>query len=141
MWRSDRRARRVVDGEAEPEPRARGGGALGGPDRRDERDREPVASPDDVQANAVLEQPRRLGLEMAREQAHERRHLARRALPVVGGEGEQRQGGYALIGSGFDDSADGVGARAMAGGAGETAAGGPAAVAVHDDGHVERSTL
>jgi len=84
----DRRARRVVDGEAEPEPRAGGGGVLGGADGGHERGGEPIAPPDDFEADAVFDQPRRLGEQMAGEQAHQRRDLARRAFPVVGGEGE-----------------------------------------------------
>jgi len=74
-----------------------------------------------------------LTVQVAREQTHQDEYLRRRPLPVVGGEGVQRQRGDAEVRSGCDDAAHGFGAGAMAGTAWQAAARGPAAVAVHDD--------
>jgi len=59
---------------------------------------------------------------VAREQPHQRSDLARRPLPVVGGEGVHGEGGDTLIGRGLDHPAHGRGAGAMARDAGQAAA-------------------
>jgi hypothetical protein len=75
------------------------------------------------------------------EEAHKGGDFDLRSPPVVGGESEEREGMDAQGGGGFDDAADGLDAVLVAGMARESAALGPAAVAVHDDGDVKRATI
>ena len=60
-----------------------------------------------------------LGLraEILAEEPHQRLHLAGRATPVVGGEGEEREDADAQSGRGLDHPPHRVGALAVAGGA------------------------
>ena len=62
-------------------------------------------------------------------------------LPVLDGERIQRQHAEAETRGGLDGVAHGIDARAMAFHARQVALGGPAAVAVHDDGDVRRQPL
>src|SRR5204862_521979 len=84
-----------------PQGTARGG-MLGGADGGQERPRQPVATPDQLESHVVPREPGRLGAEVAGEEAHQRGDFGRRSLPVVGGEGVQRERGDAEPGCGLD---------------------------------------
>jgi hypothetical protein len=102
--------------------------------------RQPVEVAVHVHLDALPLELRRLALHVCLQQTHERVHLALRAIPVLGGEGEQREDGHAGLDAPFDDLAD----RRHAGGvtlvARQAAGARPATVAVHDDGDVAGQT-
>jgi len=72
------------------------------------------------------------------EQLHEEGDFLGRAAPVLGTEGEQGQVADATACRSFDRGAHGIKATAVPGHARQVTLGGPAAVAVHDDGNVAR---
>jgi hypothetical protein len=80
----------------------------------------------DFQSRAVL-------LDVAVEEPHQAANLRRGAVPVLGGEREERQVGDAEIGAALDDLADPVRPAPMAVQSWQAAALGPSAVPVHDD--------
>jgi hypothetical protein len=137
----DRVARRVVDGDAQAEPRAAGGRLLGRLDGAAQLGGEPVASADDLEPHAVGHAPRRLRGEVAAEEAHERPDLGRRAAPVVGREGVEGERADAERRCGLDEPSGGARAGDVARGARASAPRRPASVAVHDARHVTRRAL
>src|SRR5262249_26383010 len=92
----------------------------------------------DLEAHAVGVELLHLARERGLEQFHQQRHFLRRAAPVLGTEGEQREELDAALGAGAHRGAHGVGAGAMAGHARQQPRLRPAAVAVHDDRDVPR---
>ena len=72
------------------------------------------------------------------QQAHQRAHFILRAGPILRGEGVNRQRFYAPIVAGADDAAQRLGAGAVTHRARQAAPLGPAAVSIHDDGHMAR---
>src|SRR5437016_13733062 len=79
-----------------------------------------------------------LGRQVAAKERHEPVDLARRAAPVLGGEGIEREVADAAAPAGFDPRSDRFLADAVPLQAREAALLRPAPVAVHDDGHVAR---
>src|SRR6185436_7287456 len=130
-------AGRVVDGDAQVQGAAAGGGSLGVGDGGQHLGGQAVAAADHRQAHAVLHAAGGLLAEVVVEELHQAHRLFQGAAPVVGGEGVQRQRADAEIGRRLDDVVDGVGAAAVALEAGRAATDGPAAIAVHDDGDVQ----
>ena len=81
---------------------------------------------------------------MRGEEREQRAHLRRRALPVVGGKGVQRELPDAAPRAVFDDIAHGACTGDVSRASRLCATFGPASVAIHDDGDVvggEQSTL
>ena len=105
----------------------------------DERAGQPVAPPDHRQPNAVRHERAELTVEMRLEEIKEESHLLSRALPVVAGEGVERELFDADARAMRDDLADRVGTTHVSHPAGAAASCGPAAVAVHDDRQVRRN--
>jgi hypothetical protein len=66
-------------------------------------------------------------------------HLFARAAPVLGGEGVDGQVGDAELDAGGYDAAQVFDAGMVAGHARQAAGDGPAAIAVHDEGHMDRN--
>ena len=93
---------------------------------------------DDAEPDVVLQEVRELAVQVLLQKRHERDDLEPRALPVLDGEGVERQRVELEPRAGLDDLADGRDAGAVALDARRAALAGPAAVAVHDDGDVPR---
>ena len=79
-----------------------------------------------------------LGFNFLGEDGHQAVDFVGGAAPVFGGEGVEGDYGDAAFSEGGDDAADVGDATAVAVGAGPGAPGGPASVAVHNDGDVGR---
>ena len=79
------------------------------------------------------------GAEIFFEQDEQRGDFAERAAPIIGGEGVERERADAEAGGGADDAADGFYSGAMAFGTNQAASGGPASIAIEEDGDVEFS--
>ena len=94
------------------------------------------AAAHDAEADLVLVEEGLLAGEVGDEEAHEGLDLVLGALPVLDGEGVEREVADAGVAAVAEDAADGLAAGAVALGAGEAAGLRPAAVAVHDDGDV-----
>src|SRR5690606_4940421 len=100
--------------------------------------RQPRAAADGAQADALVDELVALRDQELLEELHQRRHLEPRALPVLLAEGVERQRSDAEAAAGADRAPDRLAALAVAERAEEPLALRPAAVAVHDDGHVLR---
>src|SRR5687768_5986231 len=135
----DRLTRGIIHREAQMQARPIRGEPLRRVDLAEERCRQAVAAPNDGETHSVLLERRRFRGEVPVKESHERRDLTGWTLPVVGREREQRQRAHAEAWRALDDASDGVGARAMPGGASQAARGRPAAVAIHNDRDVQRS--
>ena len=96
-----------------------------------------VAAADDVQTDAFVEAMGGFGEQIFLEDFKNRGDFGGGPLPVRGREREESEGVNAEMRRAADDAAGGLGAGAMAGGARQGAGGGPAAVAVADDGDVQ----
>jgi hypothetical protein len=72
------------------------------------------------------------------QQGHQRGHLALGAVPVLAAEGKEREHLHPRVARGLDGGAHGRHPGAVAELARAPALAGPAAVAIHDDGHVPR---
>src|SRR5688500_3036303 len=112
------------------EPAPLHGGALARVDPPAQAVVDPVATPDDLQPDTILDAPAGLGPQVLAEEPHEHRHLRRRSAPVVGGEGVEGQYADAELGRSLDDPADHSRSLAVPRGARVPAAEGPSAVAV-----------
>ncbi len=117
--------------------RAPDSGGLGPGDLRGEAVGQAVAPADDGEPHPSLGQLSGLGPQVEPEQPHERGHLRLGSTPVVAGEGEKREHADSVVRRGLGHAADGFHAFLVASIAGETLAGRPAAVAVHDHADVE----
>ena len=133
----------IIDRQAQMHARAFFGQALTLLDLRQERAVEPIAAPDDIEADRLGEAAVGLRDEIAAQQAEERLHFRARTEPVIGREGIQRQRADVVLGGGAHHGIDRPGAGAMAGLTVEIAGVRPAPVAVHDDCdvHVKYSGL
>ena len=98
-----------------------------------ERIGEVVAPADDLEAHVLSAQMLRLPAQIASEEAEQRDDLPPGPLPVVGGEGVERERADSLVGRHLDDAPDASGAVAMSPLPPTAARLGPAAVPVHDD--------
>jgi hypothetical protein len=130
-------ARGVVDGDAQVQALAAGGGALGLGDGGDHLGGQAIAAADHAQAHAVLHAAGGLLAQVGVKEVHEPARLLEGAPPVVRREGVEGEGADAEIGRRLHDAIDGVGAAAVALEPRHAPAHRPAAVAVHDDGHVQ----
>ena len=96
-----------------------------------------VGAADVADADVVVHHALHVALKVALEQAHEEVDLGARAAQVVfQRKGVKREPGQADARGGFRDQLDALGALLVAEKALERTLAGPAAVAVHDDGHV-----
>jgi len=96
-----------------------------------------VSSAHVLHADVVVHHALHIALQIGLEQAHEEVDLgAGAAQAVFQGEGVKRQPGQADTGGGLSHQLNALGALLMANKALHRAAAGPAAIAVHDDGHM-----
>ncbi len=91
---------------------------------------------DDLEPEVVLDEKPVVPDQVLPEEPPEPADLGAGPFPVLAREGEEGQDVDAEAGRGLDDLADGRGAGLVALDPGQPALGGPAAVAVHDDGDV-----
>ena len=94
---------------------------------------EPLAAADEAHAHALGDEPRALLLDVAAEEPHQADDLGGGPLPVLGREGEERQVADGEVRAALDDLAHALGPALVTGKPRQSAARGPAAVAVHDD--------
>jgi hypothetical protein len=127
----------VVDGQADVEARATHGDRFGVGDDLAESCGNAVAATDDAQTDAFVEAMGGFDKEIFVEDAQDGVDFSGRALPVGGREREEGERVNAECGSGFDQAPCGFGAGTVSGGTRKAAGGGPAAVAVGNDGDVE----
>src|SRR5271170_5854202 len=97
---------------------------------------EAATVPDHAEPDAVGGEFGELGFDGAAQQAGEVGDLGGGAAPVLAAEGIEREPADALAYGGFDRAAHGFSAFPVAGDPRQVAGGGPASVAVHDDGDV-----
>src|SRR5208283_2764421 len=98
-----------------------------------------VAAADHRDADATLDALGGLLAQVVVKEAHQGGDFRRGTLPVVARKSVESQRAHAQLEGGLDGAADGCGSPAVANYPRQTARGGPAAIAIHDDGHVERS--
>lgn len=130
-------ARGIIHGDAQFERAAGSGEFFRGVNRGGERGRDPVAATDDAQANARGGAAFGFGAEIFLEQDEQRGDFPERASPIIGGESVESESADAESGGGADDAADGFDSGAMTFGANQAASGGPASIAVEENGDVE----
>ena len=133
----DRVARRVVDGDPELEPASSRRQRLGRADGRGQPAGQPVPAPDHGEPHALLAQAGGLASKIGEEETHQAADLGSRPLPVVGGEGIERQGANSEAGRCLHHAANGGHPATVPLDPRESPRGGPATIAVHDDRHVE----
>ncbi len=133
----DRFARGIVNRKAEMQPRAVRRGGFGIRDRLAQRGGNSVAASDDAQPDAFFDAMRSFHQQVFVQKAENRIDFRGGALPIRGGEREQRKSMNAEARRRFDDSPGGFGPCAVPGGARQSARGRPAAVAVRNDGYVK----
>ena len=95
-----------------------------------------VALADETQAHVVVVERTELALDRPAKQVQQQPDFRTRTLPVLTGEGEDRQHPDTGLAGALDDRPGRARARPMTGGARQTTRVRPAAVAVHDDGHM-----
>src|SRR5207244_2846231 len=110
----------------------------GGAQRLAHRRRQAAEAPDGEQADLMLHHLAELGRQVAAEERHEPVDLARRAAPVLGGEGVEREVADAEAPAGLHHRPHRLLADTVPLQARQAALLRPAPVAVHDDGHVAR---
>ena len=98
--------------------------------------RNAVAAPDEAHPGAALVQIGHLRLDGVHEEVHELLDLARRARPVLAGEGEDGHLLDAQVEGVLEHAAQCLDTGTMTGAHGKVTARCPASVAVHDDGHI-----
>ena len=130
-------ARGVIYGDAQFEGAAGGSKLFGSFDGLRERRGDAVATADHAQADSRGCAGRGFGAKILFEQREQGNDLAHGAVPVVRGKRVERKGANAQAGSGAHDAANGFHAGAMSFGASEAARGGPAAIAIEENGDVE----
>src|SRR5207249_5000116 len=128
----------VADGEDHGHTGVAPGRGDGGAQRPAHRQRQAAEAADGEQADLVLHHLAELGRQVAAEERHEPVDLARRAAPVLRGEGVEREVADAEAPAGLDYRPHRFLADAMPLQTRQAAPFGPAPVAVHDDGHVTR---
>src|SRR6266508_2609301 len=140
--------RGIVDGDPEPQRLPRRRRRLDGDHRGQHEGRTPITPAEDGQSHTVPGERGPLAGELAPEQSHQAAHFVGRALPVVRRERIEGQRPDAEPGRGLDDPPHRRRAAPVASQPWQPSGGGPAPVAVHDDGHVKaalafftRSTL
>jgi hypothetical protein len=100
-----------------------------------------IEAPQDLYAHSLSDQIRRVIGDSRVKQGEERLDLSPSALPVLAAEGEDGQAAHAALLSALHDGPDGVDTGGVALRLGHASLTGPAAIAVHDDGHVARHEL
>src|SRR5262249_53705491 len=133
--------RGVIDRNAQMHALALGGQPLALLDLPAQIRAQPVAAADDVEADRFVEAALGLGPQVAAQQSEQWLNLGGRTLPVVRGEGVERQRGNAAAGGGAHYGIDGACTGTMTGSAWQVAGTRPASVAVHDDCDMHESTL
>ena len=98
-------------------------------------------APDHQQADIVSLDRRQLALQVFAQQTHQKIHFRPRASPVFQRERIQRQAWQMQSRARLDDLARHLHARAMPRHARQMPPFGPAAIAIHDDGHMMRQAL
>ena len=117
--------------------RSVGGGRFGIDDRLTQRCGNTIAPADDAEADAFVDAVRGFGQQVFVEDSQDSGDFGGWTFPVGGGQCEERERVNAETRRRLDDCARGLGAGAMAGGTGQAAGRGPAAVAVGNDGDVD----
>src|SRR5690606_6238344 len=128
----------VGEADVQGESRATRGVRLDAIHRLARRGRESIEVAEHPHGHALASQLGRLLGDVLLEEGHQRIDLGLRTLPVLVREREQRQHLDAGVERALDGLAHRPGPRLVAGGTGEAALAGPAAVAIHDDGDVPR---
>src|SRR5271170_4830757 len=131
-------SRGIVNGEAQMHARAVSCGGLGIGDYFAEGAGQTVAAADDADARAVGDAARGFRQKIFVQNIQNGADFGSGTLPVGGGKREEREGVNAEAWGGFDDGASGFGSGTVPGGPRKSLGGGPAAVAVRNDGYVQR---
>src|ERR1700685_2392331 len=113
------------------------GGGFGVGNGLTERGGKAIAAADDAKAYAFLDAVGGFGQEILVEDAQNPAHFGGGALPIGGGESVKCESVNAEAWCSLNDGTSGLRAGTVAGGTRETAGGGPAAVAVGDDGDMK----
>src|SRR5579859_2117214 len=113
----DRFARGIVNRQAEMQPRAVCRGGFGIRDRLTQCGRNSVAASNDAQPDAFFDAMRSFNKQVFVQESQDGIDLRGGALPIRGGEREERQSMNAEARRRFDDTPGGFGASAMPGGA------------------------
>jgi hypothetical protein len=130
-------SRGIIHGDAQFESAAGGREFFRGVNGFGERGRDAVAPADDAQADSGGGAPFGFRTEIFLEQDEQRGDFAERTAPIIGGERVESESANAEAGGGADDAANGFDSGAMAFGANQAASGGPASIAIEEDGDVE----
>src|SRR5579875_2796098 len=131
----------VVEGETERHARVVGGELFGVAHLLLQPARERFEPADMAHTDAMLVQRADLALDPARGHAHQPGDLLARPTPVLGRKGVECQHFDTALGEVPHHAADVLGAGLVALTAAETTQLRPAAVAIHDDGHVPRQAV
>ena len=126
----------IADGDLELQPAVPGGVRLGRRDAGLQANRERGAVANEANTDTIGVQLGNLPLQRLQEQTHEARHFLRRALPVLTGKSEQGQRQHAAARAFLHDQAGRGESFLVPRRPWQTPRGGPAAVAIHDDGDV-----
>src|SRR5580698_9013693 len=103
--------------------------------------RQPIAPSDDLDPYAALPKPFRFQAQERAQQPEDALHLDTRTAPVIAGKGIERQPGDTHVWCAFHHAAHCRYTGTMAGGARQAAPHRPAAIAIHDDCHVQSLVL
>ena len=103
--------------------------------------RQTLAVADKIQADPVFLKIRHFIDHRMNQQLHQARYFFSGTVPVLGGKRKNSQHADAALNTGFDTATQRHHALLMAGQARQKPLGGPAPVAIHDDGHVLRHVV
>ena len=131
----------VVEGDLQQETVVMGGAGLGAVDDLQDIDRKVGAAAKDTHPDALAAQTLQVALDVALEQPHQFGNLGPRPAPVLGRKAEHCQAIDANLSRALDCALQRLDACPMAKGARQTARTRPAAVAVHDQRHVQGRAL
>src|ERR1700675_3688826 len=98
-----------------------------------------ITPADDLEPCAALTETVSLQTQEGAQEPEDALHLGSRPAPVVGGKGIDREAPNTHIRCALHNALQGGHSGTMTGDAGETAPRCPAAIAVHDDGHMQAS--
>jgi hypothetical protein len=131
-------ARAVIEGHDQREPVIVAGEVLGLLQQEANVAIEIVAFADDAHAHIAVVQLGEVLADEAAQEPHQIGDLRGRTRPVLRAEGEDRQKGNAEVTRSTNGAAQRLDAAPMSFDARQAASGGPASVAIHDDGHMPR---
>src|SRR6185312_13045638 len=132
------RAGAIVERQGEAHAGVGGGGGAGSVEVAAHLLRQLGQAADGFEPDVLPVELLHLGAQEAAQQGHQEVDLGAGALPVLGGEGVEGEGGNVQAGRGLDRGADRLHPGAVAGDTGQVALMRPAAVAVHGDTDVAR---